>query len=145
MSAWAHTRLGTRHLNFVDHSGLGGASVVSTSDMVRLLAAPGVEPLLGPILKPIAVLDPDRNLIKNSGISIAAKTGTLDFVSTLSGYVTAPDGRPMAFAIFTGDLPKRSAAKAAGEAVPQGARTFNTRAKKLQQVLLQRWAAFYGS
>jgi len=145
MSDWAAMRLGARHLKFVDHSGLGGASVVSTSDMVRLLSAPGVEALLAPILKPIAVLDADRNLLKNSGISIAAKTGTLDFVSTLAGYVTAPDGRRMAFAIFTGDLPRRVAAKASGAAVPQGARTFNTRAKKLQQVLIQRWAAFYGS
>jgi D-alanyl-D-alanine carboxypeptidase/D-alanyl-D-alanine-endopeptidase (penicillin-binding protein 4) len=145
MTAWAKERLLARHMNFVDHSGLGAASVVSASDMVRALSAPRVEPLLTPLLKPIVVLDEDRNVMRDTKISIAAKTGTLDFVSALSGYITAPDGRRMAFATLAGDVPKRTAAKAAGEAVPQGARTFNMRAKKLQQVLIQRWAGFYGT
>lgn len=145
MSQWAKERLGARHLDFVDHSGLGGASVVSTSDMVRLLSAQGVEPLIGPLLKPIAVRDSDYKVIRASQTTIHAKTGTLDFVSTLAGYVTAPDGKRLAFAVFAADLPARKAAKALGNEVPRGAKTFNTRAKRLQQALIRRWSVVYGS
>lgn len=145
MSLWAKDRLGTRHLDFVDHSGLGGASIVSTSDMVRLLSATGVEPLLGPLLKPIAARDGDYNVIKSPDIDIHAKTGTLDFVSTLAGYVTVPDGQRLAFAVFAADLPARTAAKAQGNEVPKGAKTFNARAKRLQQAMIRRWAVVCGS
>ncbi|MBU2936522.1 MULTISPECIES: D-alanyl-D-alanine carboxypeptidase/D-alanyl-D-alanine endopeptidase [Pacificibacter] len=145
MSAWAKDRLGTRHLDFVDHSGLGGASVVSTSDMVRLLSVKGIEPLLGPLLKPIAARDGDYKVITSPDIDIHAKTGTLDFVSTLAGYVTAPDGQRLTFAVFAADLPARRAAKAQGNEVPKGAKTFNARAKRLQQAMIRRWAVVYGS
>jgi D-alanyl-D-alanine carboxypeptidase/D-alanyl-D-alanine-endopeptidase (penicillin-binding protein 4) len=144
MSEWAKIRLNTRHLKFVDHSGLGGASVVTTSDMVRLLSAAGVEPLIGPLLKPIAARDGDYNVIKSPDIGIHAKTGTLDFVSTLAGYVTALDGTRLAFAVFAADLPARAKAKVLGDEVPRGAKTFNTRAKRLQQALIRRWSVVYG-
>jgi D-alanyl-D-alanine carboxypeptidase/D-alanyl-D-alanine-endopeptidase (penicillin-binding protein 4) len=145
MSAWAQTRLGTRHLAFVDHSGLGGASVVSTTDMVRLLSARGVETLIGPLLKPIAPRDAGYEVIKTPSFGIDAKTGTLDFVSTLAGYITAPDGTRLAFASFAADVPARIQAKALGLEVPRGARTFNARAKRLHQALIGRWAVVYGS
>lgn len=145
MSRWAKDRLGARHLEFVDHSGLGGASVVTTSDMVRLLSAEGVEPLIGPLLKPIAARDGDYKVIKSPNIDIHAKTGTLDFVSTLAGYVTAPDGKRLAFAVFAANLPARTAAKAQSNEVPRGAKTFNSRAKRLQQAMIRRWAVVYGS
>jgi D-alanyl-D-alanine carboxypeptidase/D-alanyl-D-alanine-endopeptidase (penicillin-binding protein 4) len=145
MSLWAKDRLGTRHLDFVDHSGLGGASIVTTSDMVRLLSAKGVEPLIGPLLKPIVARDGDYNVIKSPDFDIYAKTGTLDFVSTLAGYVTAPDGQRLAFAVFAADMPARTAAKLRGHEVPKGAKTFNTRAKRLQQAMIRRWAVVHGS
>ncbi|WP_460274239.1 D-alanyl-D-alanine carboxypeptidase/D-alanyl-D-alanine endopeptidase [Celeribacter sp. ULVN23_4] len=144
MSDWARNALGMRHLALVDHSGLGGASRVTTADMVNMLTAPGVEATLAPLMKPIKMLDQKGNPIQNSAISVHAKTGTLDFVSSLAGYIDAPGGQRMAFAIFAADLPKREAAKAAGAGErPQGARTFNTRAKRLQQALIQRWGGVY--
>mgnify|MGYP005992944715 CR=1 FL=1 len=144
MSQWAKTRLGTRHLDFVDHSGLGGASVVTTSDMVRLLSATGVAPLIGPLFKSIAVRDVDGNVIKTPDIGVHAKTGTLDFVATLAGYATAADGTRLTFAVFAADLPARTKAKAQGNEVPRGAKTFNSRAKRLQQALIRRWSVVYG-
>ncbi|WP_066706677.1 D-alanyl-D-alanine carboxypeptidase/D-alanyl-D-alanine-endopeptidase [Celeribacter ethanolicus] len=144
MSEWAQSALGMRHVALVDHSGLGGASKVTTVDMVHMLSAPGVEATLAPLMKPIPMRDAKGNVIQNSRVSVHAKTGTLDFVSALAGYVDAPGGARMAFAIFAADVPRREAAKAAGaEERPQGARTFNTRAKKLQQALIERWAGVY--
>ncbi|WP_439103616.1 D-alanyl-D-alanine carboxypeptidase/D-alanyl-D-alanine endopeptidase [Celeribacter marinus] len=146
MNEWAEARLGMRHLSLVDHSGLGGASHVSTSDMVRLFAARGIEPLIGPLLKSIAMPDATgKKVDPDHPVRVFAKTGTLDFVSTLAGYVTGPDGRRMAFAIFAADLPARARAKAAGDEVPRGAKTFNSSAKKLQKQLLARWGMFYAS
>lgn len=145
MSEWAQGRLGTRHLAFVDHSGLGGASVMSTTDMVRLLSAPDVEDLIGPLLKPVSPRDEQYEVIKAPSIGIHAKTGTLDFVSTLAGYITAQDGTRLAFASFAADMPARAQAKAQGSEVPRGARTFNTRAKKLHQALIARWSVVYSN
>lgn len=144
MNQWAMRRLGMRHMDFVDHSGLGGASHVSTNDMVRMLSAQGVADRLSPILKVIEMRDEQRNVIADSPLGVVAKTGTLDFVSTLAGYVVGENGRPLAFAIFAADIPARQAAKARGDAVPKGARTFNTRAKKMQQKLLQSWGVLHG-
>ena len=143
MNTWAREKFGLAHLNFVDHSGLGGASEVSASDLVRMLSAPGVAPLLRPLLKPIAMKDAQGKTDKTHPAQVAAKTGTLDFVSTLAGYVEGPEGTPMAFAIMAADLDARRQAKQAGAEVPTGARSFNKRAKALQQGLLERWVAFY--
>lgn len=145
MTDWARARFGLRHMSFVDHSGLGGASKISVSDMVHMLTTPGVEATLAPLLKPIPIKDAKGEVIKDAPASVVAKTGTLDFVSTLAGYLEAPGGTRMAFAIFAADVPKREAAKLSGEEVPQGARSFNAGAKKLQQSLIARWATAYQS
>ncbi|WP_254870139.1 D-alanyl-D-alanine carboxypeptidase/D-alanyl-D-alanine-endopeptidase [Celeribacter sp. HF31] len=143
MSDWAREALNMRHISFVDHSGLGGASKVTTVDLAHMLTAPGVEARLAPLLKSIPMKNDQGGVIKNHPLSVVAKTGTLNFVSTLAGYVDAPGGTRMAFAIFVADVPRREAAKAQGAEIPQGARTFNGRAKKLQQALIERWAGVY--
>jgi len=45
---------------------------------------------------------------------VRAKTGTLDKVVTLAGFVAVDAGRPLAFAILVNDIPpgQRSAARA---------------------------------
>lgn len=140
MNAWARARFGMRHIALTDHSGLGGASVVTASDMARMLAHPQARATLAPILKPIGLPTADGSAIDpDHPVRVVAKTGTLDFVSALAGYVTTPQGRDLAFAIFAGDIPARTAAKASGVEVPRGARTFNSRAKKLHRALLVRW------
>lgn len=140
MSDWARAQFGMRHVALTDHSGLGGASVVTASDMARMLAHPQVTQALHPILKPVGLPTADGSEVDpDHPVKVVAKTGTLDFVSALAGYVTTPDGRELTFAIFAGDLPARAAAKASGVEVPKGARTFNSRAKKLHRALLVRW------
>ena len=63
------------------------------------------------------------------------------FVSCLAGYIRTASGRDLAFAIFAADLEARERGKRTGEEQPAGSITFNTKAKRLQQLLLQRWAA----
>jgi len=72
---------------------------------------------------------------------VVAKTGTLNFVSALAGYLRTAGGRDLVFAIFTVDPDRRARAIAAQDEVPEGARGWNQRARRLQQQLLQRWGA----
>jgi D-alanyl-D-alanine carboxypeptidase/D-alanyl-D-alanine-endopeptidase (penicillin-binding protein 4) len=140
MNIWIQEQLGTRHAYFVDHSGLGQDSRISSSDMTRLLGHPQALAVLRPILKPIALRDSQGKVQKEAKIAVFAKTGTLDFVSALAGYVTTQDDTLLAFAIFNGDLDRRAQAHERGEEIPQGARAWNKRAKTLQQDLIERWA-----
>ena len=76
---------------------------------------------------------------------VDAKTGTLNFVSGLAGYITAPDGREMAFAILAADLGARSKVSRENREGPPGARSYNRRAKRVQQALMERWGVLYGT
>ena len=66
--------------------------------------------------------DANGKVDKGHPVRVRAKTGTLNFVSALAGFLTAPDGTELAFAIFTSDLPRRQRARKAKEETPRGAR-----------------------
>ena len=142
MGRWTTARAGIKPV-FEDHSGLGDASRISAADMVRFLTAERAQAQLRPIMKLIPMQDEDRQTIKDHPATVQAKTGTLNFVSSLAGYIRTASGRELAFAIFAADLDARERGKASGDERPAGSITFNTKAKRLQQVLLQRWAAVH--
>ena len=139
MSHWARARAGIAP-SFADHSGLSDATRISAMDMVRLLNADQVMAQLQPILKDIAFKDEDNKQLKDHPATVLAKTGTLNFVSCLAGYLRTAGGRDLTFAIFAADLDAREKGKLSEDEQPFGSISFNTNAKRLQQVLLQRWA-----
>ncbi|WP_299165248.1 D-alanyl-D-alanine carboxypeptidase/D-alanyl-D-alanine-endopeptidase [uncultured Tateyamaria sp.] len=145
MNRWAGATLGTSSMRLVDHSGLGDASKMTADDMVQALVKAHQSRTLRPILKPIAMLDEKRRAIKNHPIDVHAKTGTLNFVSGLAGYMTAKNGNEMAFAIFAADEATRGRISKANREAPRGARSWNRRAKAMQQKLIERWGSLYGS
>lgn len=145
MDAWLGTRFGAAGARLVDHSGLGGASRMTVADMVSVLVASGPQGPLRPLLKDIPLRDAQGKPIVNPGMQVHAKTGTLNFVSCLAGYATAPGGRVLAFAILTGDLARRSALDEDEQDRPPGAVAWNGRAKALQQGLIERWGAVFGA
>lgn len=140
MTQWVALRAGISP-SFTDHSGLGDQSRISAAEMVSFLTAPGAQAQLKPIMKTIVMTDEDKARIADHPALVQAKTGTLNFVSALAGYMRTESGRELAFAIFAADLEARERGKVAGDEQPVGSITFNTQAKRLQQVLLQRWAA----
>ncbi|MEJ8561464.1 D-alanyl-D-alanine carboxypeptidase/D-alanyl-D-alanine-endopeptidase [Yoonia sp. GPGPB17] len=140
MSRWADARAGGIAPSFVDHSGLGDQSRVSPADMVRLLVAPNVMPTLQPIMRDIRLVGNDEQVINDPNVSVKAKTGTLNFVSSLAGYVRTKNGRDLAFAFFASDLEAREAGKLTGAESPPGARGWNRRARRLQQDILKHLA-----
>ena len=81
--------------------------------------------------------------MRNHPLKVAAKTGTLNFVSGLGGYVTTPGGRDLAFAIFAADLPRRAGLAPGDRERPAGGREWTARARAMQSRLIERWAAAY--
>jgi len=145
MNRWAATTYGMEGTALVDHSGLGDASRLRADDLVSALVEVRRSGVLRPLLKPFDMRDPGGRVIPSHPIRVDAKTGTLNFVSGLGGFMTAADGIELAFAIFVADMDARARAKAQPDEIPRGARAWNRQAKKLQQALIERWGALYGS
>ena len=143
MSRWLEQRTGATKARFVDHSGLGDDSEISCHEMVEALV--GLAPKLGlrPLLKQIPMRDGGGNVLSSHPLEIVAKTGTLNFVSALAGYVRAPDGTDLAFAMFMADEARRRGLSKAERERPQGASAWNGRAKNLQLRLIERWGTLY--
>lgn len=143
MSVWAAETLDLRNTAMVDHSGLGDSSRTTTGDLTRAMASPLSRNELRPLLKDIPMRDSKYRVLKSHPLDVVAKTGTLNFVSTLAGYATLPDGTDLAFAILTADLPRRDALSVAQRERPEGGRAWNRRSKLLQLALLDRWSIAY--
>jgi D-alanyl-D-alanine carboxypeptidase/D-alanyl-D-alanine-endopeptidase (penicillin-binding protein 4) len=143
MNRWAIASLGMVAPKLVDHSGLGDDSTVTALDMATALIKMR-DNGLRPILKQFVMRDEKGRPMKDHPIFVQAKTGTLNFVSALAGYVTAKDGTELVFAIFVADEAKRAKVSRAERERPPGARTWNRRAKRVQQALIERWGVVYG-
>lgn len=144
MNRWAVAELGMTAPKLIDHSGLGDDSLVTALDMARALIQVH-DSGLRPILKPFGMRDEKGRPVRDHPIAVDAKTGTLNFVSALAGYLTTMDGTVMAFAIFAADPDERAKISRAQRERPPGARGWNRRAKRVQQALIERWGVLYGS
>ncbi len=133
MNLWYNRTIGTTSVGLVDHSGLGYGSRISARDMVTLMQSARTAGLLPKLLKPVNVGTP--------GAQVAAKTGTLNFVSALSGFAEAPGTAPIVFAIFTADLPRRDAIPVAQRERPDGVKAWTNRSRNMQKKLIDRWLA----
>ncbi len=142
MSQWVEARYGAAP-QFVDHSGLGGASRISAMQMAKILTHEDARTGLRPLLKSIRLHNARGEALSEPPGIVVAKTGTLNFVSALAGYERTIGGRDVAFAIFSADVERRLDSQDDEEERPEGARSYNGRAKWLQQRLLQRWGEAY--
>ena len=145
MTDWLGGKIGAGDARFADHSGLAGASRISADDMVRALVRLGPGAGLRGLLKEIPIRDAAGRPVKGHPITVEAKTGTLNFVSTLAGYVRGPGDLDLAFAIFTADIARRDAVPDAQKEDPPGVGAWVKRSKRLQQQLIERWASVYGA
>ncbi|HEY0213246.1 MAG TPA: D-alanyl-D-alanine carboxypeptidase/D-alanyl-D-alanine-endopeptidase [Paenirhodobacter sp.] len=141
MSAWLRERLGGGSARFVDHSGLGADNRIAPVEMAQAVVQMGGGAGLKALMKPFVLRDAQGNTSKAGAVQVTAKTGTLNFVSTLTGYVSAPGGRDLVFAVFTGDLARR--AQSIGAEEPVGGKAWIARSKILQSGLLERWGTLY--
>jgi D-alanyl-D-alanine carboxypeptidase/D-alanyl-D-alanine-endopeptidase (penicillin-binding protein 4) len=139
MAGWAQSRYGVRNLLFRDHSGLGYGSEIGAEDMVRILS---MNPGAAEFLKTVVVPDPKSGAKAQplKGVQAVAKTGTLNFVSSLVGYLRTNSGRDLVFAILTADTARRDAIPPELREGPPGSRSWAQRSRNLQKSLLSHWA-----
>jgi D-alanyl-D-alanine carboxypeptidase/D-alanyl-D-alanine-endopeptidase (penicillin-binding protein 4) len=122
MNAWAAEMagfpVGDPGFQLVNHSGLATESRVSPRRMVEVLAAaarrnPEAGTRYPRLPGGVTELLRDYNVAIKSvkmdykHLDIAAKTGTMDYVRGLAGYIATPKGRRLAFAIFSNDIERR--------------------------------------
>ena len=139
MGGWAMANFGVAGVRFRDHSGLGYASAITPGDLARILSAnPGIAPLLKTVN-----LGADKNASNMKNVQVRAKTGTLNFVSSLAGFVNTANGRDLAFSILTADTARRDAIPPAERERPPGSKSWARRSRRLQRDLLRNWAQSY--
>jgi D-alanyl-D-alanine carboxypeptidase/D-alanyl-D-alanine-endopeptidase (penicillin-binding protein 4) len=140
MNLWLQERMGMDFVALVDHSGLGEDSRVTAFSMASALANAGHDGLLRDLMKPVTPRNDEGKAVPNSPVSIRAKTGTLNFASSLAGYISAPNGRELTFAIISADLEERAKIPREDRERPDGSRSWIARSRTLQRKLLTRWA-----
>ena len=143
MSDWLGEVSGARRPDFVDHSGLGVANDISPADMVAALVHAGPDGALASLMKPWRFRTSGGGVDRNNPVEVPAKTGTLNFVSGLGGFIKPPEGRALAFAIFAADEPRRMALSRAERERAPGAKSWSRRARTLDDALIKRWVSLY--
>lgn len=113
--AVAAAGLDTTGLQLADGSGLSAQNAVPPrllTDLLRAVAAQDGDPDLASIASGLPVAGYDGTLVDRyeggrpvGAGSVRAKTGTLDGVNTLAGYVVTAEGRVLAFALIADRLP----------------------------------------
>ena len=137
MQAWAQGNLGLNGL-FVDHSGLGAASRVTAAGMMRAIMAGEKRPSgagLRGLLREVGVKGQAPG-----GVRVHVKSGTLNFVSGLVGFIAPASGRDLCFAIFSADPARREAVPIDKREQPPGEHGWVGRAHGMQAGLIGRWA-----
>ena len=144
MTDWARRRFGIG-AEFHDHSGLGPASRITAGELVQVMVRAGHARhglMLEGLMRDMGLADGEGKERKESPVRIHAKSGTLNFVSNLAGYVVAPKGR-LAFAVMAADPARRAAVPMDQREEPEGGPGWTKRARRLHQMLIRRWADAY--
>jgi D-alanyl-D-alanine carboxypeptidase/D-alanyl-D-alanine-endopeptidase (penicillin-binding protein 4) len=157
MDDWAARRFGA-DVRMQDHSGLNPGSRVTARQMVQIVH--GAQSIakniaFSGLLRQTEVKDANDQKIKDTPLKIQAKSGTLNFVSGLAGYVTGKAGHKatstataksgtaksgLCFAIFAADPDRRAAIPMQEREDPKGGSAWSKRARRLQGQLISQWS-----
>ncbi|MFQ5565215.1 MAG: D-alanyl-D-alanine carboxypeptidase/D-alanyl-D-alanine-endopeptidase, partial [Paracoccaceae bacterium] len=148
MNAWAAEVAGFAPgdpgFRLTNHSGLAADSRVSPRRLAAFLAAmarrhsepgrryPRLPGGLTDLLRDYNVAARGIDL-DTRNLDIAAKTGTMDYVRGLAGYIATPSGRRLVFAIFSNDLDRRR------PGVRRINRRWMARARAFERALIRNW------
>lgn len=141
MTSWMAEALGMGESSFVDHSGLSGENRTSPADLCAGLHTLGIDGQLRPLLREYVLTD---DAGQPEPMLVAAKTGTLNFVSCLAGYIEPEDSPPLIFAIQTADLDRRAAIPEGDEDNPPGTSYWTGRSRRMQFDLVKLWGRYAG-
>ena len=140
MTRWLAETHGIANADICNHSGLTDRSHISALEMVRVLngAQTGSLPAL---LRDRPLVSDGGEKVVLPGIGVVAKTGTMNFVRGLSGYIVHGSGRRYGFAIFAADKEARAELSDKDTETPRGAAGWMGRAKEQERALLWSWAS----
>lgn len=153
MNSWAAGfagfPMGDPGFRLVNHSGLSPDSRLSVRRMAEMLRAAesrGFPALEGGRAATLKSLLPERRYLDKGEpeppvkAQVLAKTGTLNFVSALAGYIEPETtGRGLIFAFIAADLDTRQLFVDMEEDAPPGAKGWAGRARYLQRALIRNW------
>ena len=136
MQMWLAREFGLTQLRLENGSGLSERNRASAQDLVRFFGSSKTAKSLAPLLKtiPIDRVEGDRG---QGRLNVRAKTGTLNFVSALSGYILDDQDRPIAFAIMSADEAARDAVPAHKRDNPDGGKAWLNRARYMQREVIR--------
>ena len=143
MTGWLRAEMALRRPYLVNHSGLSDRARLTAADMVAALLGAGPDSTLAGLMKPMRIRDGQGNLAPDSPLRLQAKTGTLNFVSALAGYLYREGRDPLAFAIFAADPERRARIRPEERERPRGAKGWNNRAVRLKWQILDFWGRQY--
>lgn len=141
MASWMVSSFGLKPgFEFANHSGLSTQTKITPRQTVEMLARTD-HARLSKLLKPVSLDAWGSEKALPQSCKVFAKTGTLNFVRGLAGYIQGANGRTYAFAIYSGDLDARAGVVRKDRERPPGAKTWRNRAKAFERSLLRSWAA----
>ncbi len=131
-----------------NHSGLSRDTRISPAQMVAILRYAGRQrygrTVYRDLLKPYFVGGGRRERGFPRHIKVLAKTGTINYVRALAGYMTTRSKRPLVFALFISDFRAREAAeKQRLKYKSMRVRRWMWRTRQLQRGIVRRWALEY--
>ena len=134
--------------NVFNNSGLSRDTRISPTQMVAILRyARGQRygrAVYKDLLKPYFVGGGRRERGFPKDIKVFAKTGTINYVRALAGYMTTRKKRRLVFALFISDFRAREAAeKLRVKYKPMRVRRWMWRTRQLQRGIVRRWALEY--
>jgi len=135
MTSWAKREYNVTGVIFRDHSGLSDGSKANAAALARIIRAEVKSGLYPELLKDIPIE-------AENAARVRAKTGTLNFVSTLAGVIEG-SGQQYAFAILFADEATRAKISKENRERPPGARTWAKNARSTQKAILAYWAETY--
>ena len=97
-------------------------------------------PGLRGVLRNIGMRDDQGKEIKGHPTRVVGKSGTLNFVSGLAGFIQPVGGQDLCFAIFSADAARREAVPMGEREDPPGGDAWVRRAHILQARLIRRWS-----
>lgn len=115
MAILAEADVDTTQVQIVDGAGLSPLNRATAESFVGLLAYMAASPSAEPFMESLPVAGEVRRFRRMGGTpaggNLRAKTGTIEGVSALSGYVNAANGELIAFSIIGNDLGSVGSAK----------------------------------
>jgi D-alanyl-D-alanine carboxypeptidase/D-alanyl-D-alanine-endopeptidase (penicillin-binding protein 4) len=143
MGSWLENKIGNYEGNFSDHSGLGVGSMMSSHELIRFLKNSEWQASAINLMQSFKVKKTQSSTLKSYTNFIKAKTGTLNYVGNMAGYIETKSGRKLLYVILGSNLEKRNRLIKSDRDNPPEAKIWNKKIRSLQLDLIESWALRY--